>query len=221
VTTPVVPSPDLEALLVDAMELRPHPENPRRGDVQGIASSLRRFGQVRPIVVQASSGFIVAGNHTYRAATEELGWSKVAAVRVDLSDDEARAYLIADNRWSDAATNDDAALVAVLERLADDGRLDGTGYSADDVDDLRALIGSLEVEGGATAEHATNPLPEPTEGQRGAGPMPMREIVMLMPVEQAEQFGLHVKRLQSAYGSSGVAATVREAVKREVARLDA
>src|SRR6185436_2236685 len=73
-----------------------HPTNPRRGDVSVIAESLTRFGQVRPIVVQKSSAYVIAGNHTLRAA-KELEWTHIAAVAVDLDDEEAQAYLIADN----------------------------------------------------------------------------------------------------------------------------
>lgn len=217
-------APDLVGLLVPVGDVSPHPDNPRRGDVEGISTSLARFGQLRPIVVQASTGRIVAGNHTYRAARDLLDWTHIAVVRPDLDDDEARAYLLADNRWSDVAQNDDRALMSILDQLADAGRLDGTGYSADDVDDLRALLGTLETQREPfEGEHAENPLEnrEPSEGTRGAGQLPMREVVMLMTVEHAEQFGLRVKRLASAYGTTGVAATVREAVARETRRLDA
>jgi ParB-like chromosome segregation protein Spo0J len=215
-------APGLEHLLVPAQDVKTHPANPRKGDVEGIATSLRRFGQVRPIVVQDSTGYIVAGNHTFRAATEVLGWGSIAAVRVPMTDEEARAYLVADNRWSDSAEWDDAALVAILQDLADTGGLEGTGYTADELDDLVALTGGLETEREAfEGGYAQQPEPVEREGTHGAGAMPMREVVLVMPAEQAEEFGRHVKRLSQAYESTGVAATVREAVRREAARLDA
>ncbi|HEY8868153.1 MAG TPA: ParB N-terminal domain-containing protein [Candidatus Limnocylindrales bacterium] len=55
-----------------------HPRNPRIGDVEAVANSLRRFGQQKPLVVQASTLFCVAGNHLLRAA-QSLGWTEIAA----------------------------------------------------------------------------------------------------------------------------------------------
>jgi ParB-like chromosome segregation protein Spo0J len=80
--------PALEHLAVPIGDLVPHPENQRLSDVEAIAASLERFGQVRPIVVQASSGYVVAGNHLL-ATARELGAERVAAVRVDLDDEDA------------------------------------------------------------------------------------------------------------------------------------
>src|SRR3954463_793671 len=91
-------SGSLKRLLVPIAECIPHPENPRRGDVGVIAESLREFGQLRPILVNSESGYIVAGNHTYRAATEVLGWNRIAVVKAVLSTEDERRYLIADNR---------------------------------------------------------------------------------------------------------------------------
>ena len=56
-------APRLRALVVpiDCVEL--HPRNPRRGDVAAVAASLARFRQVKPIVVQRSTGYVIAGNH--------------------------------------------------------------------------------------------------------------------------------------------------------------
>jgi ParB-like chromosome segregation protein Spo0J len=123
----------LRRLLVDVSTLRPYPGNPRRGDVVRIAESLTRFGQVRPIVVDAE-GKIVAGNHTFLAA-RELGWNRVAAVKVDMSDEDALAYLVADNRLSDVAVWDDSELRSILERLRDAGALTGTGYTPEEAED--------------------------------------------------------------------------------------
>jgi hypothetical protein len=46
--------PKIAAALADDIvavdELRPHPENPRRGNINAIAASLDRFGQVKPVL---------------------------------------------------------------------------------------------------------------------------------------------------------------------------
>jgi hypothetical protein len=207
----------IRAVPIDSIE--PHPDNPRRGNVEAIADSLRRFGQMRPVLVQKSRQRIMAGHHTWLAA-KELGWDTIEITERDVDDQTAEAYMVADNRLSDISTNDDAALMQLLDRLEPVGGLDATGYTPDDVEDLRALLGAINTEP-QPFEGGHAPEPEPTERSRGAGPMPMREVVILMTVEQADDFGRRVKRLESAYGTTGVAATIREAVRRETQRLDA
>lgn len=121
----------LRPYLVAVGDLQRHPQNPRIGDVGAIRLSLERFGQVRPLL--ADKGVIVAGNHTYLAALE-LGWTHVAVVAHDFqSEEEAKAFLLADNRLPDLGGYDDASLRDLLRSLEE---LEGTGYSADDLADL-------------------------------------------------------------------------------------
>lgn len=135
-----------------------HPENPRMGDVDAIAESLGRFGQVRPIVVQESTGYIVAGNHTTKAA-RSLGWTEIAAVRVALSDEDALAYLLADNRLADRGSYDNEVLRELLQRAS--GNLAGTGYDEDDVlgmmDDMPSAIPTEHVSVDDIQAHERNP----------------------------------------------------------------
>ena len=83
-------APQLRALVVPIDSVELHPRNPRRGDVAAVAASLARFRQVKPIVVQRSSGYVIAGNHVLRAALS-LGWTEIAANVEDL-DDAATGY---------------------------------------------------------------------------------------------------------------------------------
>lgn len=130
-------APALERLAVRLDKVRPSPRNPRRGDIAAITDSLRRFGQQKPIVVQKSTGHIVAGNHLFRAA-EALGWDKIAANVVDMTDDQAKAFLIADNRTADLGAYDQEELAKLLGELSADGQLWATGYDEDDVAELVA-----------------------------------------------------------------------------------
>lgn len=129
----------LRGSLIAISDLEPWPGNPRQGDVGAISESLKRFGQLRPIVVRGNR--IVAGHHVVLAA-RALGWSHVAVLESELADErEARAFLIADNRTAELGYTDDALLVAQLESLGDRS---GTGYSDDDLDDLRATVAALQ-----------------------------------------------------------------------------
>lgn len=126
--------------------LKPHPDNPRQGDVGALTTSLERFGLYQPIVVQRSSGYIVAGNHRYLAA-KQLGYATIPVVYLDVDDDTARAILVADNRLSDLATYDDDALANILRDLAEHDLLTGTGYDGDDVDSLLRSLEGVPPEG--------------------------------------------------------------------------
>ncbi len=132
-------APSLRDLRVPIDTVQPFPGNPREGDVGAIAESLRRFGQQKPIVVQESTRYIVAGNHLWKAA-KALGWDEIAANVADLDDREATAYLVADNRTAELGSYDEEALGDFLSKLAREGNLRGTGYDGEDVDDfLRKL----------------------------------------------------------------------------------
>lgn len=50
--------------VVPVTSVTPHPRNVRHGDVGAITQSLAEFGQYRPIVVQRSTGHVLAGNRT-------------------------------------------------------------------------------------------------------------------------------------------------------------
>src|SRR5829696_8752031 len=92
--------PTLETRLLPLDELRPHPRNPRRGDLAALKESIERNGQYRPIVVNRRSMEVLAGNHTLFAAGE-LGWEEIAATLVDVDEEQARRILLVDNRTND------------------------------------------------------------------------------------------------------------------------
>lgn len=113
-------------------EVRPHPDNPRRGDVDRLAVSIDRNGFYGACVVQRSTGYILAGNHRWLAA-KARGLIQVPAIFVDVDVDQARRIMVADNRMSDLATYDDDALSALLTEIAHDGGLIGTGFTDEDL----------------------------------------------------------------------------------------
>lgn len=124
-------------------ELRPYHRNPRLGDVEAIARSLEVNGQYRPVVVNLGSKTgrpleVLAGNHTL-AAAKHLGWGEIVGTVVDVDDKAAARIVAADNRTADLGGYDDDVLVELLTELDDAGGLDGSGYSAEALDDLLAL----------------------------------------------------------------------------------
>ena len=117
--------------------LSPDPANARKHNAQNLAAltgSLRRFGQQKPIVVDAQN-VIRAGNGTYQAASA-LGWKTIQIVRSDLPRIELTAFAIADNRTAELAEWDDK----ILAQLADAGELEQLGFSDRE---LKKLVNSL------------------------------------------------------------------------------
>jgi site-specific DNA-methyltransferase (adenine-specific) len=100
--------------------------------VAAVAASLERFGQRKPLVVQASTRYVIAGNHVL-AAARSLGWTEIAANVEAMADADATAYLLADNRTADLGGYDDGLLAAMLAEQAAVDNLAATGYDADDV----------------------------------------------------------------------------------------
>jgi hypothetical protein len=132
---------EIETQTIDIDTVHPHPRNVRQGDVGAISQSLKAHGQYRPITYQKSTGRILAGNHTWKAA-KALGWKNIVASAVVCDDDEAIRILIADNRTSDLADYDDAGLAELLKELADTTTgLEGTLFDGDALDQLLNDLG--------------------------------------------------------------------------------
>ena len=121
----------IERVPVDSITT--HPQNARRGDIEAIAASLQTNAQFSPIVVQASTRYVLSGNHTLMAA-RKLGWKEIDVVFVDVDDDRAYRIMLAANRTADLGAYDNDALAELLSYL--DGDYEGTGYTDAEVASL-------------------------------------------------------------------------------------
>ena len=127
-------APSLQPLAIPIDSVEPWPDNYREHDIGAISESLIRFGQKRTIVVWKQASRIVAGNGTWHAA-KAIGATEIAANVEEMTEEDAEAFLLADNRASELGRSKDDQLATLLQRVA--GRsLRGTGYDADDVDEL-------------------------------------------------------------------------------------
>lgn len=120
--------------------IRQDPNNARahnERNLTAIMESLKRFGQMKPLVVTAD-GIVIAGNGTLTAA-QRLGWGSVEIVRVNLSPEEARAYGIVDNRLNELSDWDTDALMRSIEALSGaDGLVDLLGFDDPELDEMFA-----------------------------------------------------------------------------------
>lgn len=205
---------EFEAFLRPLEELKPHAENPRRGDVQLVKESLRLFGQQKPVITDRDDhDLIVAGHHLYHAA-RSLGWTHVAAIELWSEAQDGDRYLLIDNATSDNSTYDQEVLLGMLKAEED---LPATGFTADEREQLRVEVEEMrraraEFEAGRDTD--TRPAPDPT------GEPAIRNL-LLRDLDDAafEHMATHLKVLQREWGIIGNSELVAEAVRREVLRL--
>jgi DNA modification methylase len=116
----MLPTPKgLELTYQPVGALKANPHNSRthsKRQVRQIADSMKAFGFTNPILLDERNT-IIAG-HGRVSAAKLLGITEVPTIRlVDLSADEIRAYVIADNRLAEKAGWDKAILAIELQHL--------------------------------------------------------------------------------------------------------
>lgn len=115
-------------------EVKPYPNNPRNNDdgVEAVANSIKEFGWQQPIVVDKDNVIIVG--HTRYKAAKKLGMDKVpVVVASNLSDEQVRAYRLADNKTGELTDWDMSLLDDELGDIAD---IDMSDFGFDlDLDD--------------------------------------------------------------------------------------
>lgn len=125
--------------------IMPHPRNPRKGNMEILGESIDRFGFYGRILVQKSTGYILAGNHRWKQM-KERGEEFIPAEVVDVDNETALGILLADNRTSDLAEYDSELLGGLLNEMVQFGEdgLWGTGYSDQEYEDLMAGLNSFD-----------------------------------------------------------------------------
>ena len=177
----------IEFMRVD--ELVPALRNPRKHDIEALRQSVTRFGFAAVPILDERTGRLVAGHGRVQllrvdqdagkprpegiTETADGHWQvPVARGWASTSDEEADAYLVADNRITEIAGWDTQALVDSLRDLLEGAGLAGVGYLPDDVDDLYAR---LQEERPAATEP---PLPEHRQNTQ------VKSLVLDYPLDQ-------------------------------------
>lgn len=108
-------------------ELIPYKNNPRINDgaVKYVAESIKQFGFKIPMVIDKDN-VIVCGHTRYKAA-KELGMEEVPCIIADdLTEDQIKAFRLADNKVSEFSKWDIEMLNSELEEL--DLDMEGFGF---------------------------------------------------------------------------------------------
>lgn len=110
--------------------IKPYENNPRDNDdaINAVANSLHEFGWQQPIVVDKDN-VIIAGHTRYKAA-QSLGLKEVpVVVASNLSDQQVKAYRLADNKTAELADWDTKKLDEELQDILD---IDMTDFGFDE-----------------------------------------------------------------------------------------
>ena len=139
--------------------------NPKDHDLGVLYQSMKRFGFTNPIIMNESTGKLLAGHGRLQTLKMLRDNGEKAPDRIEVEVDtgdknieywyvpvlygvsidnvsEAQAYLIADNRLTEIGGWKPMDLMdSLTEILEETGNLDGTGY---DLDDIETILGDME-----------------------------------------------------------------------------
>ena len=125
---------DMEAIEMDPRKIKPYKGNPRVNEktIEPLMKSIREYGFNQPIVVDED--MVVLAGHARLKAALKLGLEHVPVViATGLTEEQARAYRLADNRTNDLAQWDEALL---LTEMKDIGVLDDFEVELEDVQSM-------------------------------------------------------------------------------------
>lgn len=115
-------------------DLIPYENNPRNNDeaVDKVALSISAFGFKVPIVIDKDN--VIVTGHTRLKAAKKLGLKTVPVIMADdLTDEQIRAFRLADNKVGEFSTWDEDKLMKELDILSDiDMSLYGFDFPEDD-----------------------------------------------------------------------------------------
>lgn len=154
---PTAPSADasrIELMPLSELQKLSAKRNPKGHDVASIARSIETYGFNSPPVLNETTGRLVAGHGRVAALVLMQAERKPAPARVQAtktgwlvpvlrgvsfaSEQEAEEFLLADNRLVEVGGWELPDLSGILGELAERGRLEHVGWSADDLAEMLA-----------------------------------------------------------------------------------
>ena len=129
-------------------DIKPYEKNPRKNDsaVDAVANSIKEFGFKVPVVIDKDN-VIVCGHTRYKAA-KKLGLDKVPCVVADdLTEEQIKAYRLADNKVSELAEWDIDLLGDELKDIFDIDMSDfGFDLSEDEEEETEVIEDEIPEE---------------------------------------------------------------------------
>lgn len=189
-------------------DITPDPKNSRVHDVhniQMIKKSLQKFGQYRPFVVSTKDMHIYVGNGMYQAMLliakqndQNLQDIQVNCVLLQLTQDEANALSILDNKSTDSSYFDNQALANLFKQM-DETNIQLTGFSNQEVS---KILESFTV----NIDQVINPVDNVKTQQQKKQEQPKKGLLMYKLLFQNEQqknvWDKFINQIKGLYGQS-------------------
>ena len=108
----------MRILNINIDNIVPYKNNPRHNDeaVDYVANSIKEFGFKVPIIIDKNN--VIVTGHTRWKASKKLGLKKVPCIRADdLTDEQVKAFRLADNSVAEIATWDMSKLQIELDDI--------------------------------------------------------------------------------------------------------
>lgn len=195
----MVKSAELIIVKKKIAELIPNPKNPNTHDerqINKLSHSIKKHGFVKgSVVIQKSTSTIIAG-HGIIEALKKLGYDEVDVIEADLTDEQADAFLIADNHIASQSVIDDISLQKLINELSD-LNVPAIDFGFDQ-DDLDALAGRILAWNPKEKE-----MPDLPEGDR----QPFQQMTFILTDDQVD---IVKKALQLAKDNGGFSNTINE-----------
>ena len=153
----------VEVVFTKLSEIIEADRNVKDHDIGSIHESMNRFGFTSPLLLNETTGKLVAGHGRIEALKQKKQFKEPVPANIQVddesgewlvpvirgvafkNDDEAQAYLLADNRLVELGGWNTTALIEELEQLAENSSLQGTGF--DDAD-IQSMYEDLQKEVG-------------------------------------------------------------------------
>ena len=131
----------MEIIYKKVGDLIPYEKNPRKNTkaVKYVAKSIEEFGFKQPIIIDRDN--VVVCGHTRLKASEQLGIEEVPCIVADdLTDEQIKAFRLADNKVSEQAEWDIGLLNEELDDIlnVDMSDFGFDIFSMDDIDEVEA-----------------------------------------------------------------------------------
>lgn len=178
-------------------------KNPRVGNVEAIAESLRENGQYKAIVVNVGTytgrpNEILGGNHTF-LGMKANGEKTMLASFVDVDEEQANRIVLADNKTADLGTYDDKMIAELFNSLS---TVSGTGYSTAEVEDIlasaEASIANVSYEADVDAQALIDGVMGGNEEHEPVDPRSPREQYKAQREEESDDDGDRSTRISAS-----------------------
>ena len=195
---------------IEINKIVPYSRNPRKNQhVDKVASSIKEFGFQQPIVVDKDHVIIVG--HTRYQAAMKLGMKEVPVIIANnLSDNQVKAYRIADNRVAEESQWDNELLnLELLDLQKSEFDLDSLGFEQNELNRIFNQDDPLFVspEQSGMENNETN--------IEDFIPSQVRMIQLFLNSESEPKFKAMIENLQERYNTNNLTDTVYKAIENE------